>query len=378
MIGSIHLRNFKCFRTLDLRLAPITLLAGLNGMGKSSVIQSILLLHQSFESGDLAAGRLLLGGDFADLGSGVDVLYEDADEDMIEIGLGIFDAAERSPPYEYLHRFVYERESDRLLDPEALQRVAKQGPYASDPPFRAGLTYLSAERWGPRKTLPLSESRARKSDLGIHGEYFLHMLLENGAQQLREFDPRLRDAPTLRLTDQVDAWLQEVSPGSHFDFEAVRAADMAISGFNFDREGDVPSRRFRATNVGFGLSYVLPVIVALISCKQDSLLVIENPEAHLHPKGQTRLGQLAARAAAAGVQIIVETYSDHFMDGVRIDVRECRLPPSNTAFHYFVRKGIEATVISPEIGIDGRLSEWPDGFFDQHDENLARLLAPRS
>ncbi len=157
MIGSIHLRNFKCFRTLDLRLAPITLLAGLNGMGKSSVIQSILLLHQSFESGDLAAGRLLLGGDFADLGSGVDVLYEDADEDMIEIGLGIFDAAERSPPYEYLHRFVYERESDRLLDPEALQRVAKQGPYASDPPFRAGLTYLSAERWGPRKTLPLSE-----------------------------------------------------------------------------------------------------------------------------------------------------------------------------------------------------------------------------
>jgi len=175
------------------------LLAGLNGMGKSSVIQAMLLLHQSSESGDLAAGRLLLGGDFADLGSGVDVLYEDADEDMIEIGLEIFDADEKSPPYEHFHRFVYERESDRLLDPVALQHVAKYGPYAPDQPFRAGLTYLSAERWGPRKTLPLSESRARKSDLGIHGEYFLHMLLENGAQQLREFDPRLRDAPTLRL-----------------------------------------------------------------------------------------------------------------------------------------------------------------------------------
>jgi predicted ATPase len=365
MIRQVRLRNFKCFRELNLSLAPLTLLAGLNGMGKSSLVQAILLLYQSFESGDLAAGRLLLAGDFADLGSGVDVLHEDAEEDIIEISLNI----ERLPsaPYDYCFYFQYDRESDRLQDPGVSKRISDEDFHRLNAPFMGGLSYLSAERLGPRKTLPLLESRARKADLGVRGEYFLHLLLEYGTQQLRENDARLREAQSRQLADQVDAWLQEASPGSHLDFEAVRAADMAISGFKFDRLGDVQSRRFRATNVGFGLSYALPVIVALLASKPGSVVIIENPEAHLHPRGQTRLGQL-----------VIETHSDHFMDGVRIDVRDGRLTPDNAAFHYFVRKGIEASVLSPAIDNDGRLSEWPEGFFDQHDENLAHLLAPRN
>jgi predicted ATPase len=372
MIRQLRLHNFKCFKDLNLPLAPATLLAGLNGMGKSSVVQAMLLLYQSFESGDLAAGRLLLCGDFVDLGSGVDVLYEDADDDAIEIGLKV----ERKPLLlEYQFRFIYDRKSDRLQEPDVSTTGADDGTGRL---FAGGFSYLSAERLGPRKTLPLSESRVRKADIGVRGEYFLHLLLEHGASLLPENDPRLRDAPSRQLADQVDAWLQEASPGSHLDFEAVRAADIAISGFKFDRPGDVQSRRFRATNVGFGLSYSLPVIVALLSSKPSSTVIIENPEAHLHPKGQTRLGQLAARTAAAGVQVIIETHSDHFMDGLRIDVHDGRLAPDKAAIHYFVRKGIEASVQSPTIDNDGRLSEWPEGFFDQYDQNLARLLAPRS
>jgi predicted ATPase len=224
----------------------------------------------------------------------------------------------------------------------------------------------------------MSESRARKGDIGVRGEYILHMLLEHGGTAIPDDDPRLIDAPSQRLVDQLDAWLQEISPGSHLELEAVRSADIAIGGFTFDREGDVVSRRFRATNVGFGLSYVMPVIVSLIVSQPRGLLIIENPEAHLHPRGQTMLGRLAARTAAAGVQVIVETHSDHFLDGVRISVRDGILSPFDAAFHFFERRGIEANVVSPTIDSDGRLSEWPGGFFDQHDENLARLLAPKS
>ncbi len=300
------------------------------------------------------------------------MLYEGADEDVIEISLDV------GAPDQTVHkafRFAYDRESDRLQDPS----IENAGLYPDVSPIQSPkVTYISADRLGPRKTLPLSESRARTGDLGVQGQFVLHLLLENGTRPLIEGDPRLRAAPSLRLSDQVDAWLQEISPGCHLEFEAVRAADLAISGFKFDREGDVSSRRFRATNVGFGLSYVLPVVVGLLACRPESLVIVENPEAHLHPKGQTRLGQLAARAAASGSQVIIETHSDHFMDGVRIEVREGRLQASDTAFHYFIRTGIEATVISPIINADGRLSEWPAGFFDQHDENLAKLLTPRS
>ena len=106
MVQSIGLRNFKCFRELELKLAPITLLAGLNGMGKSSAVQAILLIYQSFESGDLPAGQLLLGGDLVDLGSGVDILFEDANDDVVEIDLAFNSLGLDRQTF----RFAYDRE----------------------------------------------------------------------------------------------------------------------------------------------------------------------------------------------------------------------------------------------------------------------------
>ena len=156
----------------------------------------------------------------------------------------------------------------------------------------------------------------------------------------------------------------------------VQEADAVIAGFSFDRPDDVPSRSYRATNVGFGISYTLPVLAALLS-PSGTLCLIENPEAHLHPRGQTKLGELAVRAGLSGVQVIVETHSDHFIDGVRIAVRDRLIEPSSIAIHYFERRGITAAVSSPQLDTEGRLSSWPEGFFDQHEKNLAKLLAPR-
>ena len=104
--------------------------------------------------------------------------------------------------------------------------------------------------------------------------------------------------------------------------------------------------------------------------------MIENPEAHLHPQGQSKMAELAALAANAGVQVFVETHSDHFIDGIRIAVREGILTPEDTVFHYFERQGNESVVSSRVLDADGRLSEWPVGFFDQHEMNLVRLLGP--
>lgn len=87
------------------------------------------------------------------------------------------------------------------------------------------------------------------------------------------------------------------------------------------------------------------------------------------------MAELAVRAAKAGVQVVAETHSDHFLDGVRISVREGLVAPRDVAVHYFERDGGKSVVVTPEIDADGRLSHWPAGFFDQHDDNLARLLA---
>lgn len=372
MISSLGLGNFKCFRDLQIKVAQLNLLCGLNGVGKSSIIQALLILRQSFLSGDLLEGHLALAGEWADVGTGADVLFEDAQEDILSFRIVRSDAG--LEPYSI--SFDYMREADRL---DVRQVRAHRStsyvpkPWRAVPPFGGVVTYVNAERIGPRKLHGLSTTRARQGDMGAKGEFAINYIRAHGLGPMEPSDPRA--AGKSRMADVLDLWLQDIAPGAHLGFEAIQAADALIAGFKFDRPGDVASRRYRATNVGFGLSYVLPILVALVAAPAGALVLIENPEAHVHPRGQTRLGELAARAAAAGVQIVAETHSDHFMDGVRIAVRDGIVKSGDVAFHYFQQDGASAVVTTPTIDADGRLSEWPVGFFDQHEENLMRLLA---
>ena len=375
MLRKIKLSNFKCFQSLELNCAPLTLLCGLNGMGKSSVIQALLVLRQSFASGDLSDGRLVLGGELADLGTGADVLFEGAENDSIG-----FELQRDEIPTPWTLSFSYSKTADQLT-------VETNPPYQSVPivgtewcevsPFSRNLIYIDAGRIGPQKFYPLSETLGRRGDFGSGSKYALNYLNLHQNDQLPDNDPRCSDLHSRHLLHVVNRWLQEVTPGVHLQLEPVPTADALIAGFSFDRPGDIETRPYRATNVGFGLSYTLPVLLALFA-EAGTLCLIENPEAHLHPRGQTKLAELAVRASMAGVQIIVETHSDHFMDGIRIAVRDGLIPPGGVAFHYFERTDGETIVSSPQIDADGRLSMWPSGFFDQHEENLAKLLAPPS
>lgn len=374
MLRSIRLNHFKCFEQLDLKCAPINLLCGLNGMGKSSVIQALLVLRQSFEAGELHDGRLVLGGDRADLGAGSDVLFEDAESD--ELGFAL-ESDETTVGWRLF--FEYSATADQLIvlhDGGEAPSHYVSPEWSVMPPFGGSLVYVPADRTGPRKMYPLSNVKAMQGDFGSSSEYAWNYLVHHQDDLLPDDDTRCGDSRSRRLIEVVDHWLQYVSPGTHVQLETIAAADAVIAGFSFDRFGDVTSRRHRATNVGFGLSYSLPVILGLLS-GPGTLCLVENPESHLHPRGQTRLAELAVRAANQGVQVFVETHSDHFMDGVRIAVRDGLISPEDTVFHYFEREGNRSVVTSPTVDGEGRLSTWPVGFFDQGEENLARLLAPR-
>lgn len=395
-LRAIEVANFKCFRRQRVELGALTVLSGLNGMGKSSVVQALLLLRQSFMGGRNT--RLRLSGDLVDLGTGADVFFDLAEEDEIMLAVELSRSQKDTLRLEY--RFEYDRRAEALKPLRSRRDGSSRSPILTvvgegEPlvsnrdrvPFAAlvrnplfatvGFQYLSAERLGPRKMLPASEEHVRSRTLGSQGEYVLAVLAAHGGMTIDEADPRLKKgAEASTLAAQTTAWLQETSPGSTLSITELRAVDAVAARFSYERQGDVPSKPFRATNVGFGLSYVLPVLVALLGGRAGDLVIIENPEAHLHPRGQTQLGQLASRAAAAGVQVIVETHSDHFLDGVRVDVRQKRLSPANVRIHYFTRFGSDAAVITPEINERGELTEWPAGFFDEREENLIRLLSP--
>lgn len=374
MLTNLRLENFKCFEALSLPCAPLTLLCGLNGMGKSSVFQALLALRQSVEAAWFTVpDELILSGQYVNLGTGADVLFEDARKEIIRI-----EVTDGAIPKPYDLSFEYVSRADQLFtnhESETYQWGSDKG-WEQAPPIGGDLVYVDAERVGPRKLYPLLDTVGRRGDIGARSEFALAHLNSRLGFVFPKKDPRGASHNSRKLLAILEHWLNGVSPGVHLHLETIVDADALLARFSFDRIGDVETRPYRATNVGFGLSYTLPVLVALLS-PPGTLCLIENPEAHLHPQGQTKLAELAVLASKAGVQVVVETHSDHFIDGVRIAVHDQVVPPEQVTFHYFERAGGRSIVSTPTILEDGRLSEWPPGFFDQHDKNLVKLLTPR-
>ena len=372
MFESLALSNFKAFKQQQIGLRPLTLLAGLNGMGKSSILQSLLLLRQSYQQRALATDLgigLVLNGELVQLGTGHDILFDSAEQD--EIGFALkFDG------HDAHWRFAYDRQAD----------VLRHLPESDVPPsiyesnlFTDNFHYLEAERVGPRTSFDMGDFLVREhKQMGTRGQYAVHFLNQYRSKEVLE-EQSHPNGRSSSLIDQVTAWMGDVSPGTVIQARPYGEMDLMHLSFGFERAdtaGDV--RFFRSTNVGFGLTYTLPVLVALLS-GPGSLVLLENPEAHLHPRGQSRVGELIARAAGVGVQVIVETHSDHILNGIRVAVRNGVTIPDDVAIHFFERppddsesRGIE--VVSPQIDRDGRLDKWPENFFDEYAKNLRHLL----
>jgi predicted ATPase len=172
----------------------------------------------------------------------------------------------------------------------------------------------------------------------------------------------------------------EISPGVQIHLDSRSELDLVGVTYSFVARRDV-SRKFRPTNVGFGVTYALPIITACLAAKPGDLIIIESPEAHLHPRGQTKLAELLARAAKGGVQVVVESHSDHILNGLRLCVYNQILKPEEAQILYFrwdnTSDQFGTTVQEIAMDSHGRIAEWPEGFFDEFDRSLEALLRPR-
>ena len=357
MLKSIKLVNFKSFSNANICLAPMTLLAGLNNSGKSSVIQAARMMQKWYETGDPTLPNYGSISELKNKNASQEnpiIVELEFTNQKINMGMKIDFTHGKGP-------------------------VVARNPNQSYPfPF---LNYVSADRWGPRVRLPTHTAMGDLTHTGDQGEFVLDLLERNDTAIVPEALNH-PDSEGDTLLYNARAWLREISPNIEFKHAINRQSDSSYAVID----------TFRSTNSGFGISYTLPIIVGLLFMaaewrdetlnrkKQEcgTLVLVENPEAHLHPKGQTAIGRLIALTASAGVQVIVETHSDHIMDGLRIAVKEGSIPKEQTVFHYFSRgSNYESTISTPKINNDGKLDFWPEGFFDQTLKNRA-LLARRN
>ena len=369
MLRFMRIERFKVLNDSQFPLASLNLFSGLNGMGKSSLIQTLLLLRQSFEKNTLPNRGLLLKGEYVSLGTGQDILSENAETETIEFTL----TWDKAPPAHL--SFRYENKSD--MQPIDSESSKVEDSFFETSLFTKQFQYLSADRMSPQASYEVSDYYIRDlNSLGNHGEYTAHYIAEYGLTPLPIKELKHPGAPSLSLLDNLDKWMSEISPGIRIHAELQPAMNVVSLNYAF-QQGAEMTADFKPQNVGFGLTFVLPVLTTILRATPGDFIIIENPEAHLHPAGQSVIGQLCAIAARNGVQLFIETHSDHFLNGVRVAIREKVIPAQEAAVFYLERSSTsihEALVVNPEIDENGRIDIWPKGFFDEGDRLLERLL----
>jgi predicted ATPase len=130
---------------------------------------------------------------------------------------------------------------------------------------------------------------------------------------------------------------------------------------------------YKPTNVGYGYSYVLPIIVAGLVAKPGEILIVENPEAHLHPFAQSILAKFLTLVSLKDVQVIVESHSEHILNGLRLAVNTKLIKNEQLSVLYFDRE-YERYFEKINIDDNGGIDNWPPDFFDQATNDLNQLL----
>ncbi|MEU0519195.1 DUF3696 domain-containing protein [Streptosporangium sp. NPDC006007] len=369
MLDRLDVVNFKAFADARIPLGGFTLLSGLNSAGKSTVLQALALLRQSQVAGLLDDGTgsgFLLNGELVELGTGRDVLHEnhiDTGGEGPQIILSVVEDG-------IVHTWTaaYGQENDLLhLDSGTTHHSA--GMFGPD------FQYLKADRLAPSVSYPRSHEMAiRRGFLGCRGEHAVNFLRHRQDERLTSPQLHHPDARSTSLLDQTDAWMREICPGVNLQAATIEGTDLVRLGYRIGVAGLPTALSHRPTNVGFGLSYVLPIVLACLSAVPGSLILLENPEAHLHPRGQTMMATLAAAAVASGAQLIVESHSDHVLNGLRLAVKHGTLTDSAVKLLYFQRQRNGVEILNPTLGPDGMISDWPPGFFDEWEHSLDQLL----
>lgn len=367
MIKNVKLRNFKCYKDQSFDFENLTVFCGNNSVGKSTAIQSILMAIQS----DFSAGGVPYNGNYISVGSYNDLHKRNVEEDTLYFKLGN-DEGSCSWGYD-LDNFEDKHYEEEGYDNRKIEMINKPLPLLSQTGDSClsiqkslinNFQYLCAERLGPKSNYPYSTQRRSKNWLGTQGEYTAQVLSQvEGLGDLALDDVRKHESARVSsIVHNIFQWLDIISPGAFVDTVALEHAEIATAMFEF---GD--GEKYRPINVGFGLSYSLPIIMALLMSKPGGLVIIENPEAHLHPRGQSYLGRLIALTAQAGVQVIVETHSDHLINGIRLMPRLKKVNCEKIKIYQVAADREEgcSKAFPIEVTEQGELSDWPEQFFDQ-------------
>ncbi len=405
-ITSIQVRGYKSLADAQLRVRPLTLLAGTNSSGKSSIMQPLLLIKQTLQASYQTAGALLLDGPHVQITSAEQILSKVAEpvklafslrleghsywrkDEYLALTYSVADAGFRlaNQDASYWEDSVHLRpemtEEELLLENPSLQRFKsvgsstvsltqhyhfldavgynEAGQPVSSPALALGfsltlltLLHIPGLRTAPKRSYPAAAYQ-RGNIRGTFDAYTAGLILHWQQQKDTTSLAALTDAlQRLGLTGAVEA-------------STLNANELEVKVGRLPVGAKIRKKDLvNIADVGFGVSQVLPIVVALIAAEPGQLVYIEQPELHLHPRAQVQMAHLLAAAAKRGVRVIAETHSSLILLTVQTLVAEGTIAPEEVALHWFERDAKGATQITlAEVDENGAYGPWPEDFGD--------------
>lgn len=364
MLTQIKITNFKCFKEETIiPLSQFNLFTGVNGAGKSTALQPLLLIQQSTEY-DQDPDELSLNGSCVNLGSFDDVRNHDTSREnpiIFEIAfqniLNKFDLVKcyLKPNVDEMSLLVCNNPKQDSFNP----RINYDYEYTH---------FISADRIGPQEIYQ-KFMLSSCPHVGTKGEFAVN-LLDKKAQNLVNEKLCLGENARTLIT-QTEEWIGRILNPLSLEVKPLRAnyLELLMGGF-------------KPSNVGFGYSCILPIIVTGLIAEPNEKIIIENPEIHLHPKAQSALIDFLIKVSNTGVQVFIESHSDHILNALRVATKEKKIKPEDSSILFFNQnKNKEITsILIDEKGklykktAEGTVAKIPQGFFDEWTNSMAKLF----
>lgn len=389
MINAIEFKNYKCLDGKSFPLSNVNVFAGYNGRGKSSVLQSLLMFSQSVLA-DADIDKLHLCGGLLSLGDYIELLTDDKEE-QITFTLKMTEDDKRhnvqlsyamSLEDEFIGKLkacmidgIDYFESLGKLD-QASQAVESQKTLQTPQWLKSQFqytNYISADRQGPVKYVERRE-RPVWHQLDPHGRNVINVLATYKDSIPAQMNVDKDDKNSHSLLEAVSLWMNYIMCDEE---GGIDVPEKKMNGHKkssvLSLEFEMNNSRFSSYHVGFGYSYILSIIEAALIARKGSMVIVENPEAHLHAKAQSRLTLLLSKLSERGVQVFVETHSEHIVNGFRLAALKDESAISNTDLSLFFFD-VDFSVCHLEVQPNGRILNWPAGFFDQAKNDLAEII----
>lgn len=410
MLQKITVDGFRCFDTsTSIELGALTLLAGNNSAGKSSIIHALAALMQSEQQ--QSGNHLALNGEWADLGSfnqlvnygrsrdqrqfslglagtnrdnELDVMWtlgepEDPTAEVAQIksmeawldGQELTTAPGKRPATYFMSRRTDETQT-LLGKAHSFRHPGEIGGVDLLPCTSSEVLYLGASRLAPQRLYQIRRTTLGPL-LGRMGEYAAETILKRGRTMVDVLPDAATGEAERPLFAAFNAWWSYI-------FDRPHSLRVEVNrGLGFTLAVDTPSaENLELGQVGLGLSQILPILTLGLCSRPGDIVVVESPEAHLHPAAQHRLCDFFIQLARTGRQVVLETHSDHIVNAARLAAKrgtnEPGLAPETIAVHFFTQAGAVTSVERLLLDDLGRFNRWPDGFFDQASQALLELL----